>query len=103
MSFKFCIRISAFMLFSLLLVIIGVCLPIQNSIKTLYFVFYVLFVCIKLLYMVIDQFNSKDEETHKEVSQFIKKEYRPTTQMMAEGDCNGICKDCEGRKDCWKK
>lgn len=90
MSFKFCIRISAFMLFSLLLVIIGVCLPIQNSIKTLYFVFYVLFVCIKLLYMVIDQFNSKDEETHKEVSQFIKKEYRPTTQMMAEGDCNGI-------------
>lgn len=29
--------------------------------------------------------------------------YYPTAQMIAEADCNGVCKNCEGRAVCWKE
>lgn len=31
------------------------------------------------------------------------KKYAPTAQMIAEADCNGICKTCDGRSVCWRE
>lgn len=29
--------------------------------------------------------------------------YRPSAQMIAEGDCDGNCSICEGKEICWKE
>ena len=29
--------------------------------------------------------------------------YRPSAQMIAEGDCDGNCCTCKGKEICWKK
>ncbi len=29
--------------------------------------------------------------------------YRPSGQMIAEGDCDGNCSICKGKEICWKK
>lgn len=31
-----------------------------------------------------------------------KEEYEPSPQMIVEGDCEGDCKNCEGKSLCWQ-
>lgn len=40
---------------------------------------------------------------YKNKEQAEAEDYIATPQMIAEGDCNGFCKDCEGKDVCWKK
>lgn len=40
-----------------------------------------------------------DEEAYRDWNNL----YRPSAQMIAEGDCDGNCSICKGKEICWKE
>lgn len=50
----------------------------------------------------IEELNNKLDSIVTNMYKKESEEYEPSSQMIAEGDCNGICKECEEKQLCWQ-